>query len=331
MNFNFIKICQSLLDGIQDRAKEVIQRRYGLSAPERETLESIGESFGITRERVRQIQERALKQIRDKNLVVLKEFGTAVFTDVKKSGGLMREDLLLDKWGGQNFQNHALFLISLSDGLLYSSEDKNYHAFWYMDGQSVKEAKKIVEGFIKFLNTKKQPVKLADYKAVKISPEELKTYLSISKDVLSNAEGFYGLDDWPEINPKNIRDKAYLVLKKNSKPLHFSEIYSLIANKFFPEEKNVLLQSVHNELIRNPEFVLIGRGIYALKDWGYQQGWVKDILTDIIKKEEKPITKEELIKKVMDQRQVKKSTILLNLSNKSYFLRNTDGKYTLKC
>ncbi len=331
MNLNYVKICESLLEGVPSRAKEVVQRRFGLNADKRETLESIGESFDITRERVRQIQERAIQQIKEKNASSLKDIFSSFLTEIRKSGNLMREDILLKKWGGDKFQNHAFFLINLDEAFKYSSEDKDFYAFWHTDVQALKEAKKTVETFLKLLNAKNQPIKLSDYKGSKLPLEILKNYLEISKAILCNNEGLYGLAEWPEINPKNIRDKAFLVLKKNDKPLHFSEIYNMIVNKYFPETKNVLLQSVHNELIRNPEFVLIGRGIYALKNWGYQQGWVKDILAEILKKEAHPIAKDVLVQKVMDQRQVKKSTILLNLSNKNYFLRNSDGKYTLKC
>ena len=155
-------------------------------------------------------------------------------------------------------------------------------------------------------------------------------WLFISSEILVNSEGLYGLASWPEVNPRNIRDKAFLALKKLSKPLHFSEIYDIITKSLTGGEKAILLQSVHNELIRNPEFVLIGRGIYALKEWGYQPGWGKDILVESLKKERRGLSKDELIEKVLAQRQVKKSTILLNLSDKGFFLKDQDGKYILK-
>ena len=63
---NYQKICQDLISDLKEREKEVILRRFGLEGKERETLQSIGDSFGITRERVRQIEEVALNKIKTK-------------------------------------------------------------------------------------------------------------------------------------------------------------------------------------------------------------------------------------------------------------------------
>ncbi len=329
MNFNYAKICKSLLDGVQSRAKEVIVRRFGLAASEPETLESIGEDFKITRERVRQIQERALKQIKENKGAQLQEIFKYFAEEMQQFGGLMLEEEILKKWGGKDNQNHVLFLLNLNENFKFSSANKEYVAFWYTDDNAVKEAKKTVEGFVKYLKTKGAPCKLSEYETG-LSDFVLNNYISISSEVLVNSEGLYGLASWPEVNPRNIRDKAFLALKKLNKPLHFSEIYDMITKSLTGGEKAILLQSVHNELIRNPEFVLIGRGIYALKEWGYQPGWVKDILVESLKKERRGLSKDELIEKVLAQRQVKKSTILLNLSDKGFFLKDQDGKYILK-
>lgn len=329
MNFNYAKICKSLLDGVQSRAKEVIVRRFGLAGNEPETLESIGEDFKITRERVRQIQERALKQIKESKGSQLNEVFKYFAEEMQQLGGLMREEELLKRWGGKDSQNHVLFLLNLNEGFKFSSANKEYVAFWYANDNATKEAKKTVEGFVKYLKAKGTPCKLSEYETG-LSDSTLKNYISISSEILINNEGLYGLASWPEVNPRNIRDKAFLALKKLGKPLHFSEIYGMITKSLVGGDKAILLQSVHNELIRNPEFVLIGRGIYALKEWGYQPGWVKDILAESLRKEKRGLTKEELIEKVLAQRQVKKSTILLNLSDKGYFLRDQDGKYMLK-
>ncbi|HBA52442.1 TPA: hypothetical protein DCY68_01420 [Candidatus Azambacteria bacterium] len=76
--------------------------------------------------------------------------------------------------------------------------------------------------------------------------------------------------------------------------------------------------------------MLIGRGIYALKDWGYEPGTVKDVLLNLFKKSRRPLSKDEIINKVTAQRLVKANTILLNLQNRNYFERTADGKYSLK-
>jgi DNA-directed RNA polymerase delta subunit len=87
------------------------------------------------------------------------------------------------------------------------------------------------------------------------------------------------------------------------------------------------LRSVHNELIRDRRFVLIGRGIYALREWGYFPGEVKDIIFKFLK-EEGPLTKEEILERIKKQRMVKENTVLINLAK--YFERDEKGRYRIK-
>ncbi len=146
--------------------------------------------------------------------------------------------------------------------------------------------------------------------------------MEVSKKIQKNKEDLFGLKDWPEINPKGIKDRAYLVFKKIEKPLHFAEVANLIEGS--------QIQTVHNELIRDSRFVLVGRGIYALTEWGYYSGQVKDVISKVLKETGKPLTKEEVLERVLKQRLVKENTILLNLSNKNYFLRDPQGRYMVK-
>lgn len=327
MKINYTQLVDSLLQDLAERSREVIQRRFGLNGSQRETLEKVGQDFGITRERVRQIQEKAIKYIKENRIDLL----SPVFSEYKNSftkfGGIVREDILLENLGGGEFDNHAFFLLNLGEDFKRITESKDLHTVWVMQEENFDFAKQHISKFIKHLKTKKDLIDLNEYKSE--TPDNLKNILGVSKLIASNPENKYGLSVWPEVNPRNIKDKAYLILKKSEKPLHFSEIYSSI-NKD-EDTKDVLLQSVHNELIRNPEFILIGRGIYALKEWGYKPGWVKDILVDTIKTSKKGCTKAQLIDAVLKQRQVKESTILLNLSDKKIFDRDNKGNYTLKC
>jgi hypothetical protein len=86
---------------------------------------------------------------------------------------------------------------------------------------------------------------------------------------------------------------------------------------------------VHNELIKDSRFVLIGRGIYAMREWGYQEGTIKNVIKDILSKSEKPLGKEEILEKVMKIRKVKKATVMINLNNKREFAKN-NGLYCIK-
>ncbi len=110
--------------------------------------------------------------------------------------------------------------------------------------------------------------------------------------------------------------------------MHFSSIARAIKESDF-KRKNVTTQAIHNELIKDPRFVLIGRGIYALDSWGYSQGTVADIIADVLKKAGEPLHRDEIVKRVLKNRQVKETTILLNLQSKPQFKRAAKATYVL--
>jgi hypothetical protein len=225
--------------------------------------------------------------------------------------------------GGGKFQNEVRFLLSLKKPFERMAGDEDFYSFWYVNKNALQTAKRAVDTIASGFEKNKKPVPLKDITPpFPLKREFLVSYLETSKKIQRNDEGFYGLKNWPEINPKGIKDKAYLAFKKAQKPLHFSQVANLISGSH--------LQTVHNELIRDPRFILVGRGVYALAEWGYEPGQVKDVISKILQNSKKPLTREEIIKKVCEQRMVKENTVLLNLNNKKYFLKDPRGKYTIK-
>ncbi len=324
MLFNYAKICQNLIKDLSSRTKEIISRRFGLKTGQKETLEAIGKDYGITRERVRQIEEDGFLRVEPKIGQFQKTF--QYFTDqLKNFGDLKKEDILLQELGGSRFQPQIYFLLTLGPNFEKVGESDEFYSLWTLNRNSLVLAKKVIDSFYNQLKKNNRPLSLKDYNPpTTLTPpnrQVLLTYLEISKKVPKGPEGLFGLEDWPEINPRGVKDKAYLVFKKEKRPLHFGQVAELI--------DTALPQTVHNELIRDERFVLVGRGVYALKEWGYEPGQVKDIIFKILKKAGKPLTKEEILKKVLEQRLVKENTVLLNLSNKKYFLKASQG-YTVR-
>lgn len=329
MQFNYPQICLNLLNGLPERTKDVLSGRFGLYRPAgggrhgpRGTLESIGQKYGITRERVRQIEEDGLERIKPK----LKQYQrvSQCFREyLKDQGGLKKEDLLLEKLGGDEFKNEAYFLLTLGEDFDRFGETEDFYSFWIINQNSLVLAKKVINSLFNLLKKTKKLLTLNDFKDnSKLSETALISYLEISKKILENKDNLFGLKEWPEINPRGVKDRAYLVFKKENKPLHFAQVAKLIEGS--------LVQTVHNELIKDPRFVLVGRGVYALSEWGYSPGQVRDVILKVLKETKKPLTKEEILERVLKQRLVKENTVLLNLSNKKYFLRNLKGKYWVK-
>jgi DNA-directed RNA polymerase delta subunit len=146
--------------------------------------------------------------------------------------------------------------------------------------------------------------------------------------LLASLNGLWGLAKWPSVNPKNIRDKIFVILEMKKEPMHFSDIAKEIKESNF-KRKNVTIQAIHNELIKDSRFVLIGRGIYALSNWGYKKGTISEIIHSILEKSGEPMTREEIVKQVLKVRKVKETTILLNLQNKKLFKKVDKNLFTL--
>ncbi len=347
---------QKIFNGLNQRQKEIITRRFGLESGKGETLEAIGKDLGLTRERIRQIIETTLKKIRKEGLLLLEI--TKAFSQLKqylqKNGGLKREDLLFSEPDFNHQQNSASwinFLLVLDDSFYRVNESKDFYSFWAADSKILPLVQKLLETVEKKLSKQKKTLDIKELFSIsgltgKSSQQFLKSNLEISKQIMKAADGKYGLKSWPEVNPKGVRDLALLVFKKVKKPLHFIEVanlidkiilgqpepreFSVIAAGAAAPKKKTNFQTVHNQLIKDQQFVLIGRGVYALKEWGYDPGTVKDMISKVLKEAKNPLPEREILKRVLSQRLVKESTILLNLGNKRCFLKQEDGRYSLR-
>jgi len=322
LNINYQQISGELLAQLPAKQREVIERRFGLktgAGGRRETLEAIGKSHKICRERVRQIEKVSLAKMK-KKASFYKEASKAFAKYLKNFGGVREEAVLLEEIGGADFKAHAYFLLTLSGDFVRVGESDDYNCFWALDNESANAAKNFIALAQAKLGEKKELSSARELAALSgLKKMVAESYLGISKKIQKNADGIYGLREWPEVSPKGIKDKIYLLFKKTHKPLHFTDVAQKISGS--------LVQTVHNELIRDKRFVLIGRGIYALKEWGYVEGDVKDVILNIFSNENRPLTKAEILDRVMKQRHIKENTVLMNLSNKKYFSRNTEGKY----
>lgn len=326
----------------------MVRRRYGLNISPPQTLEDIGRGFGITRERVRQIADDGMTQIQEKvreqkqYRETMEAFGHLAKI-LRQAGHVRREDLLLQDvfLEASENPNHAVFLLHLGDQFVKHGETIDVHSFWTTKAEALDELLAALNTIQKYFE---QTQKVATIEEVarlyakkfktKLTTKQLTSYLEISKHILQGPEGTWGLRHWPEVNPRGIKDKAYLVLKSAGKPVHFTEVAEMIQEfqkTFAPNQNKACLpQTVHNELIKDKRFVLVGRGTYGLSDWGYRPGTVRDIIMQILKDAGKPMAKDDIIKKTLKERHVKENTIVLNLQNKEYFTKDKKGKYQLK-
>lgn len=321
----------------QDREKEIISRRFGLNG-NKETLEQIGEMLSITRERVRQLEKAILIRLQisaeENQIPELAAAEKLLIRNLTEMGRVAKLADIADKVYGRpstaSERTGIYFIATFSKSLTVVEENDRYNAAIgiadYGDSKVIREK---VDEIVSIIKANKKPMTLdeLDEKLNYEHPDHIKAIASISK-LLATLNGVWGLAKWPEVNPKNIRDKIFVILESHKEPMHFSEIAKEIKNSNF-KRKNVTIQAIHNELIKDPRFILIGRGIYALSSWGYKKGTISDIITSVLEKADDPLTREEIVKQVLKVRKVKETTILLNLQNKKQFKKIDRNSYTL--
>jgi len=330
---------QDILKAIdQEREREIITRRFGLF-DRKETLEQIGELLGITRERVRQLEKAILIRLKiaaeDGKIPAVHDIERMIVRDLSENGRVAKvQDITARLVGAKvptlETKARVAFIAELSPKLVVVNENDTYfQGVGIAENGDEKKVRAHVDEIVKTIKKHGEPVDIETLHGMLSyeSPSQVRALASLSKS-LASLKDIWGLVRWPTVNPKNIRDKIFVILQDNGKPMHFSDIAKKIKDSEF-KRKDVTTQAIHNELIKDKRFVLIGRGIYALDSWGYSKGTVSDIITNVLKKAGEPLHRDEIVKRVLKSRQVKETTILLNLQSKSEFKRVAKATYTL--
>ncbi len=336
------KLFNNLIGVLSDRQKEVICGRFGLdNKGDYETLAAIGDRMHVTRERIRQIEKSAVDTLsrqvsKDPNCTQIVARSKKYLKD---AGGVAKNDALLgnlkDVADGLG-DHHLALLIEALPAFYYHAEDENFWPFYYLSKNDLKTAANFVDGWVSYLEEHKASVLGGTYqeylknftKTEAVNKNHADNYLSISKRFDKNPYGDLGLRDWPEIKPMTTRDKIYLVLRKTREPLHFEDIARVINETKFGDQV-ALAPTVHNELIKDERFVLVGRGMYALKEHGYEPGIAREVIQKVLRRAG-PLKPNDVIATVAKQRFFKPNTILINLQNKSFFERLPDGRYRVR-
>jgi len=339
ISFKPKQVTKRIISHLPSRASDVIMNRFGLNPDdlERKTLEEIGKKYNITRERVRQIKENSIALIKKSPNFKAEQ---ALFDELKNLihsfGSIVSEQEFLNHISkDKSLQNHIHFYLVLGDAFKKHKEDDHFHARWSVDDEM---ADKVHDSLKKLYSSLKDEDLIPETEMIKKffdhmkdmadiykNEEMAKRWLSISKTVSKNPLGDWGKSNSQNVHTRGVKDYAFLVMRKHGSPMHFKEVTDAISKTFGRKSHYA---TTHNELIKDSRFVLVGRGLYALSEWGYKTGIARDVIKDIIKKEG-PMTKEDVVEKVMKERYFKKNTILVNLANSKYFKKNKDGLYNV--
>lgn len=333
------------VNALKDREREVLLSRFGLEDGNKMTLEAVGAKFGVTRERVRQIENSSIKKLGTKPSRDLARLQKIIDGYLMESGGLVSLDGLaeyfkLSKDQRREAELNALRLVMAMDANVKTlSKASQLKTGWLVKNLSEAMIVDALAEIKKILGAKKSAMTIEElwsqfssseiyqHNSSKFTPSVLNGVLRVGNDLALTPEGKWGLTSWPTVVPKRIRDKVYLILQKTAKPMHFREITDAINQVY--TSKPVLSRTVHNELIGDGRFVLVGRGIYGLKEWGYQPGVVSDVIMKVMRVANQPMSVDEVIEAVLKDRQVKRNTVVANLQNKKLFRKVGKGMYAL--
>jgi len=352
------------LSKLTEREQIVLKNRYHLTNDlnKKATLKKIGDIYNITRERVRQIERESVRKIKElaaesEAAEFFKKIENDCVNFLEKNGGLAKENFLVDSFIKENYElndlNANAFLFAMDNFLPKTEKIKNhesFHPIWKVSDLDLTKIENWLKEIETILTEKKDLLKheqLLDLAREKLG-DDLKQYFELLKEkhnlqdikdfleshlgasakIEKNINDEWGLAHWETISPKKLGDKIALIFKKESKPLHFRDIAERINQANF-DSKKICAATVHNELIANENFVLIGRGLYANKNWGFVTGTVAEIIRSVLATNGEPMSKEKIMEEVLRQRQVNRSTIYLTLINKSKFQKTPDGKFAI--
>ncbi len=320
------------------RTNDIVRARFGLSGSKPKTLEEIGKTYGITRERVRQILAGAFASVKqrreDPAFVWISERIESAVRD--RSGIVSVEELFAVLAADSKTEAGSLsFFLECVKSVKEERETKNRVRAFAVTGfdfdawEAVHTAALEIAQSVENALTEDAFYSKAKKKGITVNRGTFFGYLSVSSRIRRNPFGRWGLSDSNEISPRGTREKAYLVLKMNGSPMHFKEIAKRIDESGLQKRGRATHpQTVHNELIKDKKFVLVGRGLYALSEWGFEKGTVREVIDSVLRKGNAPMTRDEIIEEVLRVRKVKRSTIVINLN--AFFGKVGKDRYTVK-
>ena len=322
LSFSPKNVTKELLSELPERSRKVLVDRFGLSQKgEVRTLDAIGQEYGITRERIRQIENHGISSVRDSDAYT---DHSPTLEDLKRAllalGGVVAQETLLREVAkSEADHNQIVFLLTVGHHFDDRRENADFRARWHVDEQLAEQVENALVALYESLEPSRLTpeeefidlfAKFLKQEGVRNKPPEvLLRWLIISKRIGRNPLGEWGRTESPHVRIKNTRDFAYLTLKRHGSPMHFTEVAKGI-EKLFGRETHPA--TTHNELIKDNRFVLVGRGLYALKEWGYEPGVVRDVIRGIIDREG-PLTREEIIDRVKRECYVKDASIAVYL------------------
>lgn len=337
------EIINSWIESIADREREVISWRYGLKDGIALTLEEIGSKLSVSRERIRQIQNRALRRLKHatrlRPLVPLFEYLASILED---AGGVMPESALAEaiaeriSIGEIDAQGSVRLLLSATAKF---AEITGFAA-WGLSNRPLKLVPQLNQQICRLLRAARVPLSLTElldglratawYQGCEVEMDDAFIFacIQVNDKVTCREDGSYGLECWD----RHYTDDLILALRKLGEPAHYSVIAEAV-NAMLPPEKHITPRGVHVRLMQQRDlFVWVGRkGTYGLKEWGLKRATpYLEGLVHILEQAGHPLTFEQILAEIARLRpHCEESSVVLTLGTTGRFRAFSDGTYGL--
>lgn len=323
------------------RESDIIKRRYGLINGDRETLEEIGNDYGVTRERIRQIEKKALGKLRTYGNLHIKKLVSDVRTAIWLNGGLVTEEeadrFMVDLLGITGYDGSSILDLFSDLNLIqrYTLKDFLFYCPLYRRQISLEN---FSEKILSVLKKNPQGISVSEIaRAVPEIKDVKKT------EIIGLVEKYCSLDARIEkATPLTYRLfrrgklKYYeslitKVLETEGTPLHFTEI-SYKTNKLLKEAGHKLDERrIYAIVLTSGKFAHTGkRGTYGLTEWGIRKEMMPDLIEECIRKAGFPLRVDQIYYFVSKYKDTRRINISAVLNSNRRFLRNSDGSFSVR-
>jgi hypothetical protein len=348
---NLPAIIHEILDQhSDDRLWTVIQRRFGLEATVELTLEEIGIAFGLTRERVRQLEEMALKELREaliEGQYISKNY--QVRPQVAKTARMLsqialdqaekavRESVLLHRIKARfdislfSIKPSIYLLLELSGIERIDFDKSDLESIWGILETKVKgKIQRSVEKLDRLL-TRETVTPLAKIdiliylnksvrKDDRLSLEELDAFLELCSSVTEYSNGFY----WGKFQHLVGRaNQVERILSEQGETTHIKELTRELNHRLVKHGKSpVNPRNLRNQMSTDNRFVPIGRsGEWGLSDWALNTETIVELIRQCLRTRNQPSTADEIYAYVKERRPASNKSICTYLSSVDDFAK----------
>lgn len=326
------------------RYLDIVKRRYGFVMGEKETLEEIGKSYGLSRERIRQIQQKAFRRMSHPSNASRRPIINLMERMLFDNGCLVSDQdadsLVSQIFANQPFDGSSLLDLFADLGWIQSHRigDLSFYA-------------PKINGF-KLIDFMEDIFELLKKSAEPLSPTSILNKLPPIKEIRDDRLNLLNLITKncsldPRIETKiagkfsTYRMTKYVVnlwipliiqvLEEAQTPLYYTEIADRVNDKVISSNRHLEPRRAHSLLIENSSFAHVGiRGTYGLIKWGLRKESTGELAIECIEKAGFPLHWEQIYNYISRFKDSPKMNIRSILDQSGKFEKKGTGFYGIK-